>query len=75
MQNWNKFIISFAALITTTEVFAAPVKSNRYALAKKEMPEETYLVYRILERLMQTNKVNSSIGIVARSASTEKCND
>jgi hypothetical protein len=52
---------------------APPKETDRYATAKKELPEDVYPVYRILERLMQTNKVEEAIGITVRSTSPEEC--
>ena len=42
-------------------------------LIKKELPEDLYPMYRILERIMQSNKINQSVGIAVRSMNTEEC--
>lgn len=46
---------------------------DRYAEARKELPEDLYPVYRMLERIMQANKVNNAVGITVRSSSPEEC--
>ena len=46
---------------------------DRYSEAKKEMNEDVYLVYRMLERIMQTNKIAEQAGITVRSTSPEEC--
>lgn len=48
-------------------------KVERYAEAKKEMPEDLYPLYRMLERILLTNKITESIGITVRSSSPEDC--
>jgi len=70
-----------AALSATLLQWADPMlaqstpkgKSDRYAEARKELPEDLYPVYRMLERLMQTNKVSNAVGITVRSTSPEQC--
>lgn len=64
-------IVPFIVGVTT---FAAPQKStDRYSEAKKEMPEDIYPVYRMLERIMQTNKMQKTVGITVRSTTPEEC--
>lgn len=47
--------------------------TDRYAEAKSELPEDLYPLYRMLERIMQTNKITEPIGITVRSSSPEDC--
>jgi Zn-dependent protease with chaperone function len=46
---------------------------DRYAEARKELPEDLYPVYRMLERIIQTNKTENAVGITVRSTSPEEC--
>ena len=46
---------------------------DRYAEARKELPEDLYPVYRMLERIVQTNKAENAVGITVRSTSPEEC--
>jgi Zn-dependent protease with chaperone function len=72
--NFTKLAISLLVLTSCLGAQAAPQKEkDRYAGAKKELPEDIYPMYRILERLMQTNKVDDAIGITVRSTSPEEC--
>ncbi len=58
---------SVAAQASTTK------EKDRYTEIKKELNEDVYPIYRILERLMQTNKIDETIGITVRSTSPEEC--
>jgi hypothetical protein len=78
----NKACKALAALLVTflaTDVgivSAQQKKKNsddRYAEVKKQLPEDLYPVYRMLERIIQTNKINESIGITVRSTTPEEC--
>ena len=71
-----KFIILSTCLTciqATLPVIAAPKTFDRYSEAKKEIPEDVYPVYRALERLLQTNKVDGPVAITVRSTTPEQC--
>lgn len=48
-------------------------QTDRYAQAKKDLPEDLYPVYRLLERIMLTNKVKDAVGVTVRSTTPEQC--
>jgi Zn-dependent protease with chaperone function len=75
MHKRNLLILSvFVVTIQANlQAFAAPKIIDRYAEAKKEIPEDVYPVYRALERLIQTNKVDSPVAITVRSTTPEQC--
>lgn len=68
-------VLDFAVIQTLNPAFSQskPKQVDRYAEARKELPEDLYPVYRMLERLMQTNKVVNTIGIAVRSSSPDQC--
>jgi len=47
--------------------------ADRYAEARRELPEDLYPVYRMLERIIQTNKTNNAVGITVRSTTPREC--
>lgn len=65
--------IILASIQATLPVIAAPKTVDRYSEAKKEIPEDVYPVYRALERLLQTNKVDGPVAITVRSTTPEQC--
>ena len=69
-----KTLTSLLALITatTTSFYYPSLASNRYSQQKREMGERIYPIYRILERIMQTNKFSQGISITSRARSS-KC--
>lgn len=71
------FSVLVSALIALMEATAegqtTKKEVDRYAQPKKELPEDLYPVYRMLERLMQTNKVSNGVGITVRSTTPEEC--
>lgn len=64
------------ATLHSDPAISAPkqTKTDRYATARSELPEDLYPVYRYLERIMQFNKTDQTIGIAVRSSmSPEEC--
>lgn len=76
-RTWKRSaLIAAAIMLLVNPAFAQskPKRSvDRYSEARRELPEDLYPVYRILERLMQTNKIESAVGITVRSTSPEQC--
>lgn len=65
---WGIFL---GILLTPTKILAGPKPesaNDRYSKARSELPEDLYPLYRYLERIMQFNKVQGTIGITVRSA-------
>ena len=56
------------ATLHSDQAISAPnqARSDRYAAARSELPDDLYPVYRYLERIMQFNKTDQSIGIAVR---------
>ena len=73
MRKALAFVLLAASIGVQLPVSASPKQVDRYAEAKKEMPEDVYPVYRLLERIIQTNKVPGAVGITVRSTTPEDC--
>lgn len=69
-------LIALAFACSTSPVLSqskSKKQIDRYAEARNELPEDLYPVYRILERIVQTNKAENAVGITVRSTSPEEC--
>ena len=51
----------------------AAARADRYAEARREMGEDLYPAYRILERLMQVNRIATPMAISLRSTTAADC--
>lgn len=74
MTTRQKLLIALActvALIPIPASINAKPKIDQYQQQKKDMDADTYALYRILERIMQTNQINQAISIASRSLCNE----
>jgi predicted Zn-dependent protease len=76
-HTWTVVSMMALTILQSADPAFSQSKSNqqvdRYAEARKQLPEDLYPAYRMLERIMQTNKVNGAVGITVRSTSPEQC--
>lgn len=73
-QAISAVVISFSLAHSpfwTQKAFAA----DRYSEQKEEMSENIYPLYRMLERIMQTNKFQQGMSITARAMGGGNCDD
>lgn len=66
----SALVLLSASCLQGTVVFAQANKaaeSNRYSTQKKEMDDYTYVLYRLLERIVQSNNIDQPISIASRA--------